>query len=85
MMGGPLTIFVLSTAISISATREPASDTSGAYKALMKATYIQSGMNKQVKTMEKRYIPKVWKEYGGWLAGISKVITDKRVSFEWTF
>jgi len=80
-----LGIFVLTTAIGIGASRSPASEEQDALKALAKATYIQTETDKQVKDLEKRYIPKELKEYGGWITGTTKAIVDKKVSFEWTF
>jgi hypothetical protein len=78
-------ILVLSTAIGVGASRGPASEADDAYKALAKATYIHTGTDKQIKAFEKRFTPKIIKEYGGWVAGITKVVTEKKVSFEWTF
>lgn len=78
-------VFILTTAIGLEATRGPSGQVDDAYKALGKATYIQTGTDKMVKRLEKRYTPEVVKEYGGWIAGIVKVVKDQKVSFEWTF
>lgn len=80
-----LGIFIMSTAIGVGASREPASEKKDAYKALAKATYIQSGANKRLKELEKEYIPKPLKEYGGIISGATKIMTEKKISFEWTF
>lgn len=80
-----LGIFVLSTALTIGVTRGPASDQQSAYKALIKATYIQTGMDKEAKALEKRYVPKYIKEYGAWITLTGKIVTEKKVSYEWTF
>lgn len=77
--------FILTTAIGINVTRNPASEEQDAYKALIKATYIQTGTDKQVKLLEKKYIPPHLKKYGGVISGLSKVILDKKISMEWTF
>lgn len=82
---GMLGIFILTTAISIEASRGPTGKSEDAYKALGKATYVQTGTNVNIKQLEKRYTPKVVKEYGPWIAGIVKVMNDKKISFEWTF
>jgi len=80
-----LGVFVLTTAISIEFSRGPTGKTDDAYKALGKATFVQTGTDKIVKQFEKRYTPKAVKEYGGWIAGIMKVVNDQKISFEWTF
>lgn len=82
---GMLSIFVLATAINIDASRSPASKTNDAYRALAKATYLQTGTDKHVKTLEKKYIPKKVKEYGGWITAAMKVVSEQKVSLEWTF
>lgn len=78
-------ILILSTAIGVGSTRGPASEKEDALKALAKATYIQTGVNKQVKELEKEYVPEELRKYGGVLTGIAKAINEKKVSFEWTF
>lgn len=80
-----LSIFLLTTAISIEVSRGPSGNSEDAYKALGKATYIQTGTDKAVSKLEKRYTPKLVKEYGGWIAGIAKAMSEKKISFEWTF
>lgn len=80
-----LGVFILTTAIGISTTRTPSSDAKDAYKALTKATYIQTGADKQAKNLERKYVPQYIKEYGGWITGTVKVIADRKISFEWTF
>lgn len=80
-----LGIFILTTAIGIESTREPASESSNAYKALIKATYIQTDSEKLVKEFEKKYIPKIVKEHGLWITTTTKVIVEKKISMEWTF
>lgn len=78
-------VFVLTTAITIEASRVPAGQAEDAYRALAKAIYVQTETDKVVKDLEKRYTPKIVKEYGGWIAGITKVMVEKQISLEWTF
>jgi hypothetical protein len=78
-------IMVLSVAIGVGTSQGPASTTNDAYKALAKASYIQTGTDKKVKVIEKNITPKIVKEYGGWIAGIAKIVNDKKISLEWTF
>lgn len=80
-----LGVFILSTAIGIGASRSPASESKDAYNALVKATYIHTGFDHQMKAIEKKYVPKELKEYGGWITGTAKIAIEKKVSFEWTF
>jgi hypothetical protein len=83
-----LTVFsvlILSSAIGVGASREPASEKKDAFKALSKATYLYTNTDKYVKNIEKKYIPSNIKKYGGTVAGISKAVFDKKISFEWTF
>lgn len=80
-----LGVFILSTAIGIGASRGPASEQEDAYKALMKATYLETDMDQKAKQFEKRYLPKELKEYGGWITGVAKIAKDRKISFEWTF
>lgn len=80
-----LNMLLLSTALGIGASRSPAAEQTRAYKALAKATYISSGANKQVKDIERKVISKDIREYGGWITGMSKLMIEKKISFEWTF
>lgn len=80
-----LEILILSAAIGVGGTRGPASEKEDALKALAKASYVQSGTDKKVKQFERRVLNKELKEYSGWIAGITKVATEKKLSFEWTF
>lgn len=80
-----LNVLILSTALGIGASRSPAAEEAVAYKALAKATYISSGTDKRVKALERNLIPKDVREYGGWITGMSKLMIEKKISFEWTF
>jgi hypothetical protein len=78
-------IFILTSAVSITSVRTPSSNQKDAYKALSKAMYIETGANKQVKELERKFIPKKVREYGGWITGTVKLMTEKKISLEWTF
>jgi hypothetical protein len=80
-----LAVIVLTTAVGFEVNRSPSSEARDAFKTAVKAAYIQTGTDEYVKTFERKYTPKVVKEYGGWVAGIVKVVTEKRVSVAWKF
>lgn len=84
-MDGGLTVFVLATAISVGISRAPSSQEQGAYTALMKATYIQTGLDKQANKLEKKYVSKEVEKYAGWITLTGKVVSEKRIAFQWTF
>lgn len=56
-----------------------------AYRALGKACYREFGIDTLAKDLEKEYIPEYVKEYGIWPTLIIKAISEKRLSYEWTF
>lgn len=56
-----------------------------AIRALSKACYKEFGIDKVTKRLEKKYVPKELKEYGVWPVMIVKIVTEKRISYEWTF
>lgn len=56
-----------------------------AVKALMKASYKQSKMDRQVKQLERRHIPKIVREYGSYTILITKLLTENKISYEWRF
>lgn len=56
-----------------------------AAKAVMKATYKQTGMDKVTKNLEKKYISDDLRFYGGYLAVIAKMIQEKKISYEWRY
>ena len=80
-----LNVLILSTAIGIGASSGLASERDDAIKALAKATYKEADLDKYVKHLEKKYIPKELKEYGGWITGTTKLVIEKKISGEWTF
>jgi hypothetical protein len=77
-----ISILVLSVAIN---TRAPSSDTRDALAAVAKAGYIQTGLDKKVKVLEKKYVPEVVRENAGWMTLIIKITNEKKISYEWTF
>jgi len=76
---------ILLTAIGVSTAKADNNQTNDALKALAKATYVHSGLNKKAKKLEKKYIPKPVKKYGAWVGIGYKIVVEKRISFEWTF
>lgn len=56
-----------------------------AIKASYKASYKQTGLDAQVKVLEKKIIPKHWKIYGGWIISGFKIATEHKITFEFTF
>jgi hypothetical protein len=78
-------VFILSAAIGVGASRSPASEQQDAYRALAKASYVYTGADKQIKQIEKKYTPEIFRKYGGWIAGITKAVNEQKISFEWTF
>lgn len=78
-------IFILTTSIGIGSSRGPSSEQEDAYKALAKATYIQTGADKRLKYLEKALIPDPIRKHGGTIASAAKIVIERRISFEWTF
>lgn len=76
---------IITSALAIQVARSPAQDEKQAWTAFMKATYIETGMDKKVKRIEKKYIPEKVRIYGGWTAQIIKIQQEKKISYEWTF
>lgn len=80
---------ILSMAMTYQFAREPSGKSEDAMKAVAKASYIQSGVDKDVnkieKHLEQQYMPQVVKDYGGWIAAIVKVGTEHQISFSWKF
>lgn len=75
--------FILTSAISMAST--PDSETQDALRALKKASYKEFKIDQYAKELERKYLPKIAKEYGGILAFTYKLTQEKRVSFEWRF
>ena len=74
---------VLATAIT--GSRTPAGQEQDALKALAKATYIESGLDKDVKRFEKEFLPDEVRKYGGWVTTIIKIERERQITYEWTF
>lgn len=75
---------LLSTAILLSPELARGNETA-ALKAFMKATYVQTGMNKQVKVLEKELINDDLRQYGGYIAIVAKLVTERKISYEFRF
>ena len=56
-----------------------------ALRAVGKACYKEFGLDKVTKRLEEKYVPEEVKEYGVWPVTIIKIVTEKRISYEWTF
>jgi len=77
--------FILTTAISITASRSPASNEGDAYRALTKATFLQTGVDVKVKEFEEEYINEDVRKYTGWTMIVIKISSEKRIGYEWKF
>lgn len=62
-----------------------ASNEQKATKALAEATYRYTKLDKKVKYLEKRYLNEDLKEYGGYLAIITKLLEERKIICEWKF
>lgn len=81
-----INIFILSTSLMVGYTPNQSSADEGlALKALAKASYRQAKVDVQVKSLEKRYVDDEFKKLSGYALLISKVINEKKVSYEWRF
>jgi hypothetical protein len=67
---------------SISAQSAGAGD---AVKALIKASYKQADIDKHVKTLEKKHVPKELKTWGGYTVMVARIVTEGKISYEWRF
>jgi hypothetical protein len=56
-----------------------------AIRKASEALYIQSGMDKVVKQLDKKYTPKVVKKYGGWLIAIQDSVVNEQIRYKWEF
>jgi hypothetical protein len=62
-----------------------ASNQEDALKKVAEAFYIQSGIDKVVEKLDKKYTPEVVKEYGGWLLVIQDSVVSKQISYKWEY
>lgn len=62
-----------------------ASSERDALKALGKAAYKQTDLDDYARKMEKKYISKEMKDYTAWAILVIKTITEKKISYRWTF
>jgi hypothetical protein len=51
----------------------------------IKAIYKQAELDKAVSRIEKQYLPKPWKKYGGYVILGTTLATQKRISYTWRF
>jgi len=79
---GIIAPFIISTAISIGPS---SGDTRGAMKVVGKIAYKSTHLDKKVKYWEKKYINKNTRIYGGYAITLSKILTEKKISYEWSF
>jgi hypothetical protein len=75
---------LLSTAILLAPEISKGDDTA-AIRAFAKATYVQTGMNVSVKNIEKRLISDSMRTYGGYVALVTKVFTERKITYEFRF
>lgn len=50
-----------------------------------KALYKEMELDKVVKRLEKRHLPKWAKEYGGYIGLGVRIATEKRITYTWKF
>lgn len=79
---GPL---ILSTAIILNNNVGDTGNEKAAIKALGKASYKYSKLDKEMKKLQERYLNEKVIYYGGWTTQIAKVVIEKRITFEWRF
>lgn len=70
---------------SIAMTSPSDSDVSPAMNNALKASYMNSGIDKYIRKLEKKLIPKDVKTYGSWLYTTFKIVSEKRITYEFTF
>ena len=79
--------FILATSLAWASPQQAVYNNSKeeAIKTVGKAMYVELEINKSVNRLEKKYVPKIVKEYGTWPTLLIKIITEKKASYEWTF
>jgi len=77
--------FILTTAITITVNSAPSGNDADAYKALTKATFIQTGADKQIKKFETKYIDEDIRKYDEWTIILMKISSEKKMGYEWRF
>ena len=68
--------------ISLIFLQSNASNQEDALKKVAEAFYIQSGIDKVVEKLDKKYTPKVVKEYGSWILVIQDSVVRKQISYK---
>ena len=56
-----------------------------ALQAIGEATYKQTELDKKVKKLEKKYLNKDLKKYGGYTILITDIMINQRFQYEWKF
>lgn len=78
-------VFVLSAAITITPHLDNTGEKKDAIKAVGKAVYKQHRIDKKLRQLEKRYLSDEVRFYGGVVINLGKIITEKKITYEWTF
>lgn len=86
MSSSILSGFVLSTFMSVvPADGAFANSEQEALRHISKACYKQFKIDKYVKVIEKKYIHKKIREYGGAIGVGLRIVAERRVSYVWRF
>ncbi len=56
-----------------------------AAKKLALATYRYNDLDDGVKRIEKRYMPKKYRDQAATIGALVKLVTEKQISFRWEF
>lgn len=56
-----------------------------ALKAIGKIAYKEYNLDKKVKELEKKYIDKDLKKYGGYTILVADIVINQRIKYEWKF
>lgn len=76
---------ILTTGIILAPEIGNSGDASAGMKALAKATYKQSHMDKKMNELEKMYVNDDVKKYGGYSISVTKLMVERYISYEWRF
>lgn len=79
----PIGFIIFATAFSIGDVAN-ADNQQKAIDALIKASYYQFDVDKEVKKIEEKYTPDLLKE-NPWIAYTAKVAIEKKITLQWKF